>query len=203
MIKQSWENKVKRLKLLLLPTGLLAITLLQGCAPLVLGGAATGISVAHDRRTVGVLVEDQNIELKTIGHLLDHPDLKQRLDVSATSYNLRVLLTGQAADEQSRDAYVKWVSHIPQVRRVYNEISVRPFRTLNEKATDAYLTAKINVALAKISGDGFDPTRVKVISEDGVVYLMGLLKESEEKAVEEAVRYVNGVKQVVKIIERI
>ena len=191
------------LKLLLSAAGLLAISMLQGCAPLVLGSAATGLSVAHDRRTVGVLVEDQNIELKSMAQLLDHPELDRRLDVSATSYNLRVLLTGRAADEQARDQYVNWVSHIPQVRRVYNEISVEPFRTLNDKASDAYLTGKVNLALIKIPLEGFDPTRVKVISENGVVYLMGLLSEAEEKAVENAVRFVNGVKQVVKIIERI
>jgi osmotically-inducible protein OsmY len=152
---------------------------------------------------MGVLVEDQTIELKTMAYLMDNPDIKRRLDVSATSYNLQLLLTGQAADSQARDQYVNWVRHLPQVRKVYNEVSVQPFRTLGDKTQDAYLTAKVNLALAKIPLKGFDPTRVKVTSESGVVYLMGLLNESEEKAVEEAVRFVNGVKQVVKIFERI
>ena len=180
-----------------------ALTLMQGCAPLVLGSAATGISVAHDRRTVGTQVEDQNVELKAVGKLLEDRQLASLLDVSATSYNLRVLLTGQAADEDALRRYVDSVSRIPEVRRIYNEIDVAPFQTMSEKARDVYLTSRVNVALMGIEIKGFDPTRVKVISERGVVYLMGLLTEEEEAAVEEKVRYMEGVQQVVKVIENI
>ena len=192
---------MKEYKLILTGVLILLTALMQGCAPLVLGSAATGLSVAHDRRTIGTLIEDQNIEIKAASLLLANRALAERLNVSATSYNLRVLLTGQAADEETRNEYAQGISHINQVRRVFNEISIEPFGTMSDKANDAYLTGKVNVELVSVDIRGFDPSRVKVVTERGVVYLMGLLTSEEKAAVLTSVSHVTGIQRVVEAIE--
>ncbi len=181
---------------------LLLLLLLQGCAPLLVGGAATGVGMANDRRTVGAMMEDQSIEIKSLVWLRDQREVASRLDVSATSYNLQLLLTGQAADEEARQQYVDWARHLQHVRKVYNEVQIGPFDTFSDKARDSAITGRVNLSLLKVRLPGFNPNRVKVVTQRGVVYLMGLLTPEEEAAVEEVVRYVEGVRQVVKIIER-
>lgn len=179
----------------------LVASLTQGCAPLIIGSAATGITVAHDRRTVGTQLEDMNIELKAAGVLLDDRELSKQLNVSATSYNKRVLLTGQARNETSRNRYAQHISEITQVRRVFNEISFAPFGNMRDMADDSYLTGKVNLAFLSIEIKGFDPSRVKVVTERGVVYLMGLLSAEEKAAVLKRVKYISGVYRVVDAME--
>lgn len=189
----------KRYLILTLP--LLAVSLLQGCAPVVVGGAATGASVVHDRRTAGTAIDDQSIELKALSRLTNNADLNPRVHVSATSYNRVVLLTGQADDEDARGQYVEMVRTIPMVKRVVNEVQIGPGATLSEQSSDAFITSKVKLELFNIKLPEFDPTRVKVVTEKGVVYLMGLLRANEADAVVEKVRYLRGVKQVVKVFE--
>lgn len=180
---------------------LVALSTLQGCGALFVAGAATGVGAAHDRRTVGVLVEDQNIELKAANMRIQDKEYSEQLAVSATSYNLRVLLTGQSRTPEAKQRYVSAVSHINQVRRVFDEIEVGEFASLRDKSEDAYITARVNLALLDVEVEGFDPSRINVTTERKIVYLMGLLTESEKQAALEAVRYVDGVQRVVDAIE--
>ena len=182
---------------------LLLAPVLQGCAPAVVGGAAVGASMVHDRRTAGVAVEDQDIEFKALHMKLQDEALRDHTTVSATSYNMVVLLTGQAETAELRDRYSDMVSRIARVRRVVNEITVGPTASLAARSNDSYLTSRVKVRLFDVKIPDFDPTRVKVVTEQGVVYLMGLLTQQEADAVVEKVRYVRGVKRVVKIFEYI
>ncbi len=181
----------------------LTITI-QGCTPLVVGGvAATGAVVVHDRRSTGVTLDDQNIELKAMRVRLQDKELSEHTNISATSYNLVLLLTGQAETEELRERYNNVASQIPQVKRVVNEVVIGPNSTLVERSSDTYITSKVKVKLFNVKLPEFDPTRVKVVTEQGSVYLMGLLTEQEADAVVEVVRYVSGVKRVVKVFEYI
>jgi osmotically-inducible protein OsmY len=176
--------------------------IIQGCTPAVVGGVvATGAMVVHDRRAAGVNMEDQNIELKAIRLRLEDEELKNRTKISATSYNFVVLLTGQAETEELRQRYEEIISKIPNVKRVVNEVVIGPLASMGEKSSDYYITSKVKVKLFNVKLQGFDPTRVKVVTEQGSVYLMGLLTEQEADAVVEVVRYVSGVKRVVKVFE--
>jgi osmotically-inducible protein OsmY len=172
-----------------------------GCAPALFGGAAVGASVIHDRRSSATVLEDQNIELAAYGKISDVEALSGHSRVSVTSYNRVVLLTGQADTAEVKSRVADLVAKLPEVRRVVDEVTVGPRASLQSETQDAYVTSRVKIALFDIELPGFDPTRVKVVTEEGVVFLMGLLTEQEAAAVVEKVRYVDGVKRVVKIFE--
>ncbi len=176
---------------------------LYGCTTAAVGGAATGVAVIHDRRTAATVLEDQGIELKAMKLLYDHPEIRDHSNISITSYNLKVLLTGEADTREVSDRFADLVSRIQRVERVHNEIVVGPSGTLLDQSNDAYLTAKVKYALLKIKAKGFDPTRVKVVTSQGTVFLMGLISRREADMVVEKVRFVSGVKRVVKVFEYI
>jgi osmotically-inducible protein OsmY len=180
---------------------LLAINLLYGCAPVVVGGAATGASVVHDRRTVGTTVEDQNIEIKALRIRAQDTELTNNSNLSATSYNKVVLLTGQANSEEYRRRYVEQIRRIPEIKRVVDEIQIGPSVSLTQQGKDAFTTSKVKIKLFDVKLPDFDPTRVKVVTNSGNVYLMGIVTEQEAAQVVQKVRYVSGVKRVIKIFE--
>ncbi len=180
---------------------LLGINLLYGCAPAVVGGAATGVSVVHDRRAVGAAVEDQNIELKALHLQAQDDDLSKHSNISATSYNKVVLLTGQADTEEYRRRFVEKIRRIREVKRVVDEVQIGPSASLTQQGKDAYTTSKVKIKLFDVKLPDFDPTRVKVVTNMGNVYLMGIVSEQEAGAVVQKVRYVSGVKRVIKIFE--
>lgn len=186
-----------------LTVALAAVGILHGCAGAVIGGAAVGARLAHDRRTVGTTVEDKNVELKARHILYEQKQLRERSDISVDSYNLRLLLTGQARDPQLVQRFVEQAGRIERVRQVINEIKIEPEATLAEQGQDVYLTTTISMNLFDIEVPGFDVTRVKVVTERGVVYLMGLVTEQEANAVVNRVRYIAGVRKVVKVFEYI
>jgi osmotically-inducible protein OsmY len=176
---------------------------LSGCGAVVVGGAVTGVAVAHDRRTAGTFVEDQEIFLRAITLRSRDEVLKQKTNLNVDVYNLQVLLTGQAENMDIVEAYRQKIVQIPRVRTVFNEVTVGAESTWSEAAADTYLTSKVKVALFGVKLENFDPTRVKVTSSLGSVYLMGLLTPAEADAVTEKVRFVSGVKRVVKLFEYI
>ena len=179
---------------------LTAITLLQGCAAAVVGGgAAGGAAVALDRRSAGAMVDDQGIEFKAMNLMNKHPELNERSSISVTSYNYTLLLTGDAETREISKRYAYLVAEIPKVRRVVNEVMIGPNATLGEQSQDAYITTKVKLALFDIPE--FDATRIKVLTQKGHVYLMGLVTRGEAKAATDQARNVDGVLRVVKVFE--
>lgn len=195
-------NKIKYISLPLLSL-LMAILVLQGCGAAVVGGAAVGVSVIHDRRSAGTVLDDEKIEMQTRGRISEDKALAEHSSVGITSYNKVVLLTGQTNTEQAKTRIEDLTRKVPLVQRVVNEIQILPTAGLTDEGEDAYITSKVKLALFDLKIEDFDPTRVKVVTEQNVVYLMGLVTEEEATAVVEKVRYVNGVKRVVKIFEYI
>lgn len=192
-----------RTTILLLTATTLILGMLQGCAPVVVGGAATGASVAHDRRSGGSALDDQTIEFKALNILHTNSDLVKHGNFSTTSFNQIVLLTGQAESESYRSKYARLVGQIPKIKRVVNEVQIGPDAGLSQQTTDTWITSKAKTQLFKIKIPGFDPLRVKIVTESGVVYLMGIVTPQEADATVEKVRYLRGVKQVVKVFEYI
>lgn len=176
---------------------------LTGCAAVVLGGAAMGVKVIHDRRSAGTLVEDQEIWIKAMEAKDSEEQLRQNSNIDITVFNLQVLLTGEAANKEIVEAFRQRVAAIPRVRAVFNEVAIGAESTWGEATADTYLTTKVKLALFDVQIEGFDPTRVKVTSSQGSVYLMGLLTPTEADAVTEKTRFVSGVKRVVKLFEYI
>ncbi|WJW74833.1 BON domain-containing protein [Thiohalobacter sp. IOR34] len=182
---------------------LLTATGLAGCTPAVVGTtAATGATVAHDRRTAGTFIEDQSIELKALIALRKDPQLRDQAHLNVTSYNMIVLLSGEAPSETLRQRAADIVRGIDRVRKVHNELKVAAPSSMMSRSSDTLITAKVKVGLFSIKDvPGFDPTRVKVVTENGTVYLMGLVRRVEGDAAAEAARRVSGVQRVVKLFE--
>lgn len=179
----------------------LAISLtLHGCAAVVAGTAATGAIVAQDRRTAGTIVDDKSIQLKTIQVIEDVSRGDPDVHVSAVCYNYRILLIGQAPTKKIRNNIAKEVATINKVKDVHNEITQHSPTSMLTRSSDSWITAKVKSEMT-VTQD-LNPIRVKVVTEDGVVYLMGLVSEEEEEIAVDIARHIKGVKKVVKIFER-
>lgn len=180
----------------------MCLSLLQGCAGLIVGGAAAGIATIHDRRTVGTVIEDQSIELKALSAFHSDRELAKQSHINVTSYNGVVLLTGEAPSEELRQRAQSLLQNVKKVRRIHNEIVIAAPSSMLARSSDSLLTAKAKTRLASVRGyEGFDPTRVKIVTENGSVFLLGLLRHDEADAVVDSIRTVPGVQRVVKIFE--
>jgi osmotically-inducible protein OsmY len=173
----------------------------QGCVPIVVGGAATGVSVAHDRRTAGTILDDQSIELKVSQRLAARSEFAEHSRVEVTCYNNAVLLTGRAETPDLSAQIATMVGQIGGVRRVINEIEIGYPASFGRDSEDTYITTKVKTQLFKVNLAGFDPTRVTVVTSNGVVYLLGLVTEPEATAAVNEARIVSGVRKVVRAFE--
>jgi osmotically-inducible protein OsmY len=181
---------------------LLTSSLLYGCAAAVVGGTATGATAVHDRRTVGTFIDDEGIELKARMAIFDDKELNSQIHINIISINGVVLLVGQAPTEAARQKAAELVSPIPKVRLVHNEMTIAAPNSYMTRSSDSLITAKVKTKLFTIKEhDNFDPTRVKVVTENGIVYLMGILTHSEADNVTDAARQVSGVQKIVKLFE--
>ena len=194
--------KTNTLAIKTLIIGLTAI-LLSGCAAVVVTGVATGVAVAHDRRTAGTVVEDQEIKWRAMALRRQDRELAENSNINIDVFNLQVLLTGQAENAQIVETFAQRVGTIQRVRSVFNEVAIGAQSTLGESASDAMLTARVKSAMVGMGIEDFDFSRVNVTSSQGSVFLMGLLTPTEADAVVEKARFVRGVKRVVKLFEYI
>jgi len=193
-------------RLVMLFCGISLLAEISACAPLFIGGGAAGGAILlHERRTTGTVWEDQTIEWKAATAIAKDPQLSdpERANVSVTSYNKTVLLSGEVVTPELRQHAAEIVRYIPEVKQVYNELVIAPPSTAADRATDAAVTAQVKASLLQIDLPGFDPTRVKVVTSAGTVYLLGLVTPAEADAVVNTVKYVSGVRQVVKLFEYI
>ncbi len=164
----------------------------------------TGLSFLHDRRDSAAITIDERIEDSAIIELHALNDVKEHAHFNVTSYNGRVLITGEAETEAVREIIVANIRIISGVKLVHNEMVVAPLTSMISRSEDSLLTIKVKDALAKITDKpGFDATRIKVITENKAVYLMGIVHEAEGMAAAKAVQKVIGVQKIVTVFEYI
>lgn len=181
----------------------LAVVLLGGalsaCVPLVVGGGmVAGTLVAVDRRTAGTQVEDESIEVKAANRIRDTLGDKARINV--TSYNRQVLLTGEVGNETDKQALTRLAESVDNVRGVVNEVVVAPFTaTLSQRSADTFITGKVRASL--LDAKDLQASAIKVVTENKVVYLMGIVTPREAKRSAEIARGVNDVTKVVRVFE--
>jgi osmotically-inducible protein OsmY len=187
-----------RYAILMLVAGL---PLLHGCAPLVVGGAAaaTGYLVGEDRRTVGTLTDDQAIETRASNRIAEA--LKGNVHVNVTSYNRAVLLTGEVADAAAKEQAERITKAVENVRVVYNELAIGAITPLSSRAHDTVITSKVKARF--VDGRKFNPIHVKVVTENSVVYLLGIVKKQEANDATEIARTTSDVRKVVRVFEYI
>jgi len=173
-----------------------ALPALQGCITAAAVGAGTVALMVEDRRSTGTYVEDESIEWKVVARV--NSDFKSA-HVNGTSFNRRVLLTGQAPTEEAKKAIEAAVKAIPEVAAVVNELAVGGNSSMSSRGSDSIITS--NVKTRMVGNGKFSTNHVKVVTEDGVVYLMGMLTQAEGDAAVEIARSTAGVQRVVKAFE--
>lgn len=183
------------------PTRTLALTALavalSGCAPLLVGGAMVGSGlIITDRRTTGIQVEDQSIEIKAAARVRELATLGR---VDAVSYNRVLLLTGEVPAEADRAAVEKAVAGVENVRSVVNELVVGNKPTLGARSNDTLLAGKVKATL--VDAKDVQANAFKVVADRGVIYLMGRVTEREAQRGADIARSVSGVQKVVRVFE--
>lgn len=176
---------------------LAVVTALPACAPLIVGGAMVGGSMmALDRRTSGAQVEDQAIELKANARVRELATLG---NVNVTSYNRTVLVTGEVPTEPDRVRVEEALLKLENVRSVVNELAALPSSSFGDRSRDSLTSAKVKATL--LDAKDIQANAVKVITERGVVHLMGVVTEREANRASDIARTVPGVQKVVRVFE--
>jgi osmotically-inducible protein OsmY len=177
---------------------LLVSSLLAGCAPLVLGGAALGGSLlATDRRTTGTVVEDEGIELRAASRLREA--MTERVHININSYNRQVLLTGEVPSDADKQRAEQVVSRVENVRGVVNELAVMGNSTLGQRSGDSLITGRVKASF--VDAKDLYANAFKVVTERNTVYLMGRVSQREADRATEITRGIAGVQRVVRILE--
>ena len=176
---------------------LAGLAILPGCAPLIVGGAMVGsVLVATDRRTTGAQIEDQAIELKASNRVRDLSTLGH---VNTTSYNRRVLLTGEVPSEADRGRVEQAVRQVENVKAVINELAVAGSSSYTSRSNDALLSTQVKASF--VDAKDVFANAVKVVTERGTVYLMGRVTEREAARAAALASTVPGVQKVVRVFE--
>ena len=176
---------------------LILVGQLSACVPVVVGGAAAGGAMVSDRRTSGIYVEDENIELKALKMI--ETSIGSTVHINVTSYNRNVLLTGEAPSADVKSKAETMIKNITNIRSITNEIVVGEKSTISSRSNDAYLTTKVKTQF--VTENKFSANFVKVVTENNVVYLLGIVTKPEADAAAEIASNTNGVSKVVKLFE--
>jgi len=175
--------------------------LLQGCvAPVIAAGVGAGIMVSStDRRSAGAMVEDETIENKSQKRIEEK--YKDTVHVSVTAYNRFALVTGTAATEDAKMDIERIVGSIPNVKGIANELVVGNPSNNASNSSDSRITGNVKVRFVKSSALKAD--QIKVVTENAVVYLMGLVTRAEADAASDIASTTAGVQKVVRVFEYI
>lgn len=188
-----------KIKTLILLSVLAMSSLLSGCVGIFVAGAAAGGAVIYDRRTAETIVTDKNIAFRAGKAVAQDPLLHNQSHVEFSSFNRILLVTGQVPDEERRQKVLAIARAVPKVRRVYDQLSIATPNDITDRSQDGWVTAKIKSVM--IATEGLHSSQIKVITEDGVVYLMGLVTRSQAEIATDIAQEVHGVKRVVKLFE--
>lgn len=188
-----------RMKTLLvrLTLSLAAGATLSGCFPVIMGGAVMGTLMATDRRTSGTQLEDEGIELRAASRIRDN--LGDRVHVNVTSYNRRVLVTGEVPNARDKQLVEQVVSRVENVVSVVNELAELGNATLTQRSSDTLVTGRVKAGL--VDAKDLVSNAFKVVTERGTTYLMGRVTQREADRATEVARSTSGVQKVVRVFE--
>lgn len=176
-----------------------ATIFLQGCVAAVIGGGAVAAKVATDPRTTGTQIDDETLEFKVENAVEKDVQIKAEGRVNAVSYNGRVLLIGQVPNSDVKDTATALAKGVEGVNEVYNELTVSPKISFAQISKDSWLTTQVK---SKMFVDGrVKATDVKVISENGEVFLLGNVTQSQANAAADIASKISGVKKVIKVFK--
>ncbi len=183
---------------LVLGTALLGSVLsLSGCFPLAAGGALMTGFVAADRRSAGTQLEDQNIELKAANQM--RINIGERAHINVTSYNRQVLITGEVPAEKDKALAEQMVKGVDNVSTVLNELAVMGNSTFTERSNDLITAGRVKAAI--FDAKDLSTNAFKIVTERGVVFVLGRVTAREAKRVTDVVTATPSVKKVVRVLE--
>jgi len=178
----------------------LIVSALQGCVAVVATTAAGGVLVAEDRRTNAAMFEDESLELKTQRRISEKFDqYRDTIHTNITSYNRNVLITGEVPSEEVKDGIGKILKETDNVRNVTNELANAAPTSIGSRSNDTLITSKVKSRF--IEARKFQPNWVKVVTENKVVYLMGIVNHREAADAADIAATTSGVEKVVKVFE--
>lgn len=186
-------------KIMIVPMMLLP---LSGCVPVVLVAAGAGAgtaAIAQDPRSFSTIRQDAAATKAAQSAILHDSQLKNRSHINVAVYNHIALMVGQAQTPQLRDHAYSIVSSVADISRVYNEVKISGSTSLVEQSNDAWLTSKVKSAF--LTTNRLRSDRIKVVTENGVVYLMGLVSSNQAELAANTARRVDGVREVVKVFQ--
>jgi osmotically-inducible protein OsmY len=172
---------------------------LQGCFGVIAGGVVAGTLAATDRRTLGAQTEDKSIAVK--GEIAIPKVVGDAAHVNVTSFNRKVLLTGEVPSEAAKDAAAREAARIEGVQSVVNELAVSGASGFGSRSNDTLITGKVKASI--VDNRTLYANSIKVVTERGIVYLMGRVTEREGDLAANIARGVSGVQKVVKVFEYI
>ncbi len=179
----------------------LFLPFIVGCVPLtalsVGAGAGTGAIVSEDRRTSGMFIEDESIELKSARRI--NQQLGDNVHINVTSFNRIVLLTGTAPNEAMKKEAEVLVMSVDNVRNIVNEVKIAEKQSLASRSNDTLITSKVKTRFIGVRG--FQINHVKIVTENKIVYLMGMVKREEAESAAEIASSTVGVEKVVRVFE--
>ncbi|HWN29940.1 MAG TPA: BON domain-containing protein [Burkholderiales bacterium] len=178
----------------------LIVSALQGCVAVVATTAAGGVLVAEDRRTNAAMLEDESLELKTQRRISEKFDqYRDTIHINITSYNRNLLITGEVPSEEVKDGIGKILKETDNVRNVTNELVSAAPTSIGSRTNDTLITSKVKSRF--IEARKFQPNWVKVVTENKVVYLMGIVNHKEAADAADIAATTSGVEKVVKVFE--
>lgn len=191
----------KKKKLLRLSILLALIAGLSGCIPILLVavGASAGGAIIYDKRSTGVMLQDREITNKALALINQDPVLKKVARVDVATFNHIVLLVGQAQTEDIKNRIYEDIRNIPQIRRVFNQVEIVAVLSFFDRSADAWITSEVKTVM--LATQGLNSTQIKVVTENKVVYLMGIVTPRQEKLATAAAQKVKGVHKVVQVFE--
>ena len=178
---------------------LASLASLSACAPLIVGGAVMTGVMATDRRTTGTQVEDESIEIKVANAV--RQDLGDRVHLNVTSFNRQVLLSGEVRTAADKERAEKLAQSQENVNSVVNDLAVMPVSTLTQRSKDTVITGRVKASF--VDAKDLQVNAVKVVTERGIVYLMGRVTSREAKRATDIARSISGVTKVVRVFEEI
>lgn len=173
------------------------VPVLAGCFGAAAVGVGAGALMFTDRRLPEVVVTDEGIELRASNRI--NEKFGDRAHVNVTSINRMALLTGEVPDEAAKAEVEKIVATVPNIKSISNELRIGTVSSLSDRSNDVYLTSKVKARF--IDANQFSVTNVKVVTEAGIVYLLGLVTQREAEASVQIARTTGGVKKVVRVFE--
>lgn len=192
------HKKSTAIKMVSLAFAALTVTILtSACVPLVIGGAVATVAMAEDRRSPGSFVDDQSIENSALLRVKSR--FGGQVHVNITSYNRHVLVSGEAVSDAVKRGVEEEISTVKGISRVYNELVVGPQAGVMSVSNDSRLTTVVKTRF--LDANRFQANHVKVVTEAGVVFLLGIVKRSEAESATQLASTTSGVVRVVRLFE--